>query len=234
MADMVWRTRTASVGIALALVSVCAVEPTTQAPEWHQWRGPNRDGRSPETGLLKTWPSGGPPLAWSASGAGIGYSSFSASNGRLFTMGARGGTEFIIAFDAATGERLWTTAHGQRFSNEEGDGPRGDTDGQRRSAVRARGARRSLVSGRRHRARRLDRQRAGDVRRVPAVLGPERIATGGGRSAPAEPRRPRRLDRRARHAGRVAHLAERKRWRRVFVSRAPSDRRRSGGDLLHG
>ncbi len=92
--------------------------------DWPQWRGPNRDGRSAETGLLKDWPAGGPPLAWRATGAGEGYSSFATSQGRLFTLGARGGTEYVVAFDAASGKRLWETAHGTRFSNDRGDGPR--------------------------------------------------------------------------------------------------------------
>jgi len=47
---------------------------------WPQWRGPNRDGVSKETGLLKQWPAEGPPLLWKASGAGRGYSSFSIAN----------------------------------------------------------------------------------------------------------------------------------------------------------
>jgi outer membrane protein assembly factor BamB len=95
-----------------------------QAAEWFQWRGPNRDGHSAETGLLQQWPSGGPRLIWKGSGAGTAYSSFSASNGRLFTLGARGDTEFVMAFDAASGKKLWEVASGRRFRNEMGDGPR--------------------------------------------------------------------------------------------------------------
>src|SRR5215210_4570066 len=75
-----------------------------QTPDWFQWRGPNRDGQSAETGLLKEWPAGGPKLLWRATGAGTGYSSFSSSNGRLYTLGVRGDTEFVMAFDAATGQ----------------------------------------------------------------------------------------------------------------------------------
>jgi len=92
--------------------------------DWPQWRGPNRDGRSAETGLLKDWPAAGPALAWRAAGAGEGYSSFATSQGRLFTLGARGGTEYVMAFDSASGKRLWETSHGTRFSNDRGDGPR--------------------------------------------------------------------------------------------------------------
>jgi outer membrane protein assembly factor BamB len=64
-------------------------------------------------------------MEWKASGAGQGYSSMSVSDGRLFTMGARGDREFIVAFDVKTGKSLWVTAHGSRFKNDRGDGPRG-------------------------------------------------------------------------------------------------------------
>jgi hypothetical protein len=31
--------------------------------DWPCWRGPNRDGKSPDTNLLKKWPEGGPSWA---------------------------------------------------------------------------------------------------------------------------------------------------------------------------
>ena len=104
---------------------------------WPQWRGPNRDGISKETGLLKQWPTGGPPLVWKATGAGRGYSSFSIANGKLYTMGLRGDREFVIAFDIATGKEAWATAHGSAFRNDRGDGPRGTPtiDGDRLYAL---------------------------------------------------------------------------------------------------
>ena len=57
-------------------------------------------------------------------GAGEGYSSFAVSAGRLFTLGARQGTEYVLAFDAASGKRLWEVANGRRFENDRGSGPR--------------------------------------------------------------------------------------------------------------
>jgi hypothetical protein len=38
------------------------------AEDWTQFRGPARDGRSLETGLLIRWPAGGPKLLWTANG----------------------------------------------------------------------------------------------------------------------------------------------------------------------
>ena len=101
--------------------------------EWPQWRGPNRDGISKETGLLKQWPTDGPPLVWKASGAGTGYSSLAVSDGRIFTMGVRGDREFVIAFDAANGKEIWAAPNGGVFQNDRGNGPRGTptVDGNR-------------------------------------------------------------------------------------------------------
>ena len=122
---------------ALALVCFCSSAFAQTAGDWPQWRGPNRDGISKETGLLKQWPDGGPPLAWKASGAGGGYSSFAVANGRVYTLGLRGNREFIVAFDAATGKEVWATAHGGAFRNDRGDGPRGTptVDGDRLYAL---------------------------------------------------------------------------------------------------
>ena len=94
------------------------------ADDWPQWRGPRRDGVSKEAGLLKNWPANGPRLAWRISGTGEGYSSFAVAGGRLFTLGARQNTEYVFAFDAASGKKLWEVANGRRFNNDRGDGPR--------------------------------------------------------------------------------------------------------------
>jgi outer membrane protein assembly factor BamB len=108
-----------------ALLGLASHAMAQTAALWPQWRGPNRDGISKETGLLKQWPAEGPPLAWKTTGAGRGYSSFSISGGRLYTMGLRGDREFVVAFDVATGKEAWATAHGSAFHNDRGDGPRG-------------------------------------------------------------------------------------------------------------
>ena len=35
---------------------------------WPQWRGANRDGHAPDTGLLQLWTGEGPKLLWTAKG----------------------------------------------------------------------------------------------------------------------------------------------------------------------
>jgi outer membrane protein assembly factor BamB len=110
--------------VATAVLSLSTVVSNRAIEDWPQWRGPNRDGKSVERGLLKSWPAGGPPRAWQTKGAGEGYSSFAVANGKVYTLGARGGTEYVMAFDESTGKKLWEVAHGSRFSNDRGDGPR--------------------------------------------------------------------------------------------------------------
>ncbi len=82
--------------------------------DWPQWRGPNRDGISTEKGLLKDWPSEGPPLAWRIKGLGKGMSSVAIANGRIFTQGAanKNGERgvFVTALDLADGKEIWSTA----------------------------------------------------------------------------------------------------------------------------
>ncbi len=91
-----------SVGAAAGFLFATAV----RADDWPQWRGPNRDGISKETGWLSQWPPEGPKKMWQVK-VGIGYSSMSASKGRIFTMGNVQDTDAVSAFDAETGKPLW-------------------------------------------------------------------------------------------------------------------------------
>jgi outer membrane protein assembly factor BamB len=80
-------------------------------PGWPQWRGPRRDGICTETGLLQTWPEGGPPLLWRSSGLGRGYSAPIITGGRIYLAGDVGEDLVIFALDLA-GKRLWTATNG--------------------------------------------------------------------------------------------------------------------------
>ncbi len=110
---------------SIVALSLSTVVSNRAMDDWPQWRGQGRDGVSSERGLLMDWPAGGPRLAWTAKGAGSGYSSFSVAGGKVYTLGVRGGTEYVMAFDEATGRKVWEVANGARFSNDRGDGPRG-------------------------------------------------------------------------------------------------------------
>jgi outer membrane protein assembly factor BamB len=94
------------------------------AGDWPSWRGADRSDVQTETGLLSSWPEGGPKRLWLNKDVGMGYSGPSIVDGVLFTMGARDGKTRIIAVDAASGEEKWSASVGSIFSNSWGDGPR--------------------------------------------------------------------------------------------------------------
>ncbi|MGH7140665.1 MAG: PQQ-binding-like beta-propeller repeat protein, partial [Pirellulales bacterium] len=98
--------------VALCFLPAVNAAKKTSLNEWPQWRGPNRDGISPETDLLDRWPKGGPPLAWKATGLGGGFSSLAVVDGKIYTLGNRQGKEHLTALDAATGKILWSTPIG--------------------------------------------------------------------------------------------------------------------------
>ena len=91
--------------------------------EWAQWRGPNRDGISSETGFLKNWPKEGPKVLWHIP-FGNGYSGISIAQGKVYTMAAEGDDEFVICLDVSNGEEVWRFRSGAKFTESRGDGPR--------------------------------------------------------------------------------------------------------------
>lgn len=117
---------------AMALAGIPVVAARLAASDWPQWRGPERNGKSAETGLLGEWPAGGPPLAWKAEGLGGGYSSLSVVDGRIYTMGDLGDSQYVIALSADGGGHLWKARVGPRWEDEYG-GPRATptVDGER-------------------------------------------------------------------------------------------------------
>jgi outer membrane protein assembly factor BamB len=114
--------------ICSAIVLFVPLAPGKEVPsrDWPQWRGPDRNAVSTETGLLHEWPTEGPKLLWSSrmvnknKSVGTGYSSISVAGGRIFTMGDRDGKGYVFALDEKTGEHLWAT----HVSPAQGDGPR--------------------------------------------------------------------------------------------------------------
>ena len=97
--------------IALPLFAVTALAAPS---DWPQWRGPNRDAVSTETGLLKEWPAEGPPLAWKISGLGKGLSSVAIVGGKVFTMAGRKDGQYVVALDLATQKELWAAKVGDK------------------------------------------------------------------------------------------------------------------------
>jgi len=109
--------------------------------DWPQWRGPDRNGLSTETGLLQQWPSSGPPLAWSVSTIGGGYGSLAIKGDRIFLQGANRGQSFVYTLNRADGKGIWSKALGSAGTNDRGSGPRGTPtlDGDRVYVLTERG-----------------------------------------------------------------------------------------------
>ena len=92
---------------ALALTALLlTLHTAAPAADWPQWRGPNRDGISRETGLLTEWPKTGPALAWRAQGLGKGYSSVAVVGDRIYTAGDDATASYIRALDSK-GKHVW-------------------------------------------------------------------------------------------------------------------------------
>jgi outer membrane protein assembly factor BamB len=100
---------------ALLAAGVALGTGTLGATDWPEWRGPSRDGRSPETGLPSSWSPQGDNLAWRVP---IGArSSPVAFGGRIYLLTVTAGDvattqERLVALDAETGKVLWE----RRFS----------------------------------------------------------------------------------------------------------------------
>jgi outer membrane protein assembly factor BamB len=83
------------------------------AGDWPQWRGPMRNDISAETGLLRDWPSGGPPLVWKATGLGNSYATVSVVGDRIYTAGDQATGNFVVALNAADGKQVWAAKLGK-------------------------------------------------------------------------------------------------------------------------
>jgi outer membrane protein assembly factor BamB len=94
---------------------LCLTIPAVAA-DWARWQGPNRDNKSTETGLLKSWPEGGPKMLWSATGLGTGWSSVSVAAGKIYTTGMNKAKQGeLFAFDLS-GKLLWKQEYGPEWS----------------------------------------------------------------------------------------------------------------------
>ena len=84
------------------------------ASDWPQWRGPQRNGNTAETGLLAEWPKEGPKLVWQVNDIGAGYSTPSVVGDRLYLLSNQGlDNEFVQALEARDGKRIWSQTIGK-------------------------------------------------------------------------------------------------------------------------
>ena len=112
----------------LALLTACvAVSLATarlQAEDWPQWRGVNRDGIWPDTGIVERFADTGLKVTWRVPVRG-GFAGPAVAGGRVFvldyqeTPGSRtmDGTERLLALDEETGAILWSQTWPAAYRN---------------------------------------------------------------------------------------------------------------------
>ncbi len=101
--------------------------------DWPQWRGPERNGLSGESGLRKQWPASGPPLVWEILNLGAGYGSVAIQGDRIYVQSLIGGQSTVASLNRSDGGMIWSQALGPGHRNGQGPGPRGTptVDGDR-------------------------------------------------------------------------------------------------------
>ncbi len=103
------RITTSIFGLGIFLIGVLFCS-TSRAADWPNWRGPNHDGISSETGWNAHWQDDEPKVLWEAS-LGAGFASMAVSSGKVYAMGNIDDKDILYCFDAATGEEIWKKSY---------------------------------------------------------------------------------------------------------------------------
>lgn len=92
--------------LVLFAVAMLTVSPLSAA-DWPHWRGPTRDGHTPESSgwAVEPWLAEKP--AWTAN-VGVGASSPLVVGDRVYTLGRIDGHDVVRCLDVATGKEVWT------------------------------------------------------------------------------------------------------------------------------
>ena len=125
------------VSATLLVVGAVITSGQSASIDWPQWRGPDRNGISKETGLLAQWPKSGPTVAWSAAMLGAGYGSMAVQGDRVWVQGMRNKQSVVSSLNRADGKLVWVRILGSAGDNDRGPGPRGTPtlDGDRLYAL---------------------------------------------------------------------------------------------------
>ncbi|HTI72546.1 MAG TPA: PQQ-binding-like beta-propeller repeat protein [Candidatus Limnocylindria bacterium] len=103
------------------LFALTLVAAATAQADWAQWRGPARDGISPEP-LPTTLPEP-PKLIWKLSVA-HGYAAPVVTAGKLIYLDDAGGMETVHCVNSADGKEQWKNAFAETYTDEFEPGPR--------------------------------------------------------------------------------------------------------------
>jgi outer membrane protein assembly factor BamB len=89
-----------------------------------QFRGPMRDGIFPESGLMKSWPEGGPALAWQANGIGQGYAAAAIAGDTIYVPGMLEDNQGYLFALGLDGKEKWRAAYGPETLDKQATGSR--------------------------------------------------------------------------------------------------------------
>src|ERR1051326_8826628 len=126
--------------LCLTVLASAVLAASISAADWPQWRGPDRNEISKETGIRTSFDKDGPKLLWTYDKAGNGYSGPAVVGNVLYGLGADE-KDFAFALDTNTGKEIWRVDVGERFKQPYGDGPRctPTVDGDRMYFIRGGG-----------------------------------------------------------------------------------------------
>ncbi|MFZ2339787.1 MAG: PQQ-binding-like beta-propeller repeat protein [Bacteroidales bacterium] len=92
--------------LTAVLVAMLSIS-NLMAQDWPQFLGPDRNSKSAEKGILRTWPANGPEVLWTANvGPGFGGPAIKAGKVYLLDRDDKVG-ETLRCFDLNTGKELW-------------------------------------------------------------------------------------------------------------------------------
>ncbi len=122
-------TSAAFAGVLLAFLLIPCV---LTGADWPGFLGPNRDGHSPDTGLLRQWADDGPPLLWKIDDIGPGWSSVAVSDGCVYTTGNANEKQMLICL-GLDGRERWRVEQGPKCDHRKYPGARSTptVDGER-------------------------------------------------------------------------------------------------------
>ena len=95
--------------MAVLVSASCAL--AVNAADWPNWRGPNCNGISPETGINKAWSNKPPALLWKFAMGDLGFAAPSVADGKVYFIDHVATNEVIRAIDVRTGKGIWECAY---------------------------------------------------------------------------------------------------------------------------
>ena len=109
-----------------ALAIVCITSSVLLATDWLAFRGTDGNGKSPDTGLKKTWQRGEPKLIWQVDFIGDGYAGVAISGDKIYISGTVGDLAMVFCLDK-DGKEVWKKDNGPAAHTASGTYPRART-----------------------------------------------------------------------------------------------------------